>query len=74
MGARSKRLSGTAKAAEALNHDKDSKVTTKNYIAPSVVVYEPLTMDMARAGLQSKDYKPWRTNALDQATASEKLP
>jgi hypothetical protein len=54
------RLSGTAKAAEALNHDKDSKVTTKNYIAPSVVVYEPLTMDMARAGLQSKDYKPWR--------------
>lgn len=54
------RLSGTAKAAEALNHDPDSKVTTKNYIAPSVVVYEPLTMDMARAGLQSKDYQPWR--------------
>jgi len=54
------RLSGTAKAAEALNHDKDSKVTSKSYIAPGVVVYEPLTMDMARAGLQTKDYKPWR--------------
>jgi hypothetical protein len=54
------RLQGNAAAAEALNHEPGSKVTSKSYVTPGIVRYEPLTMDMARAGQQAKDYVPWK--------------
>lgn len=54
------RISGTAAAGAALGHDVNSPVTAQSYIAPGIVQVPALTMEMARAGVQERNYEPLR--------------